>query len=283
MTEQRRFYRFTYMPMGRLDRPTRLSLTRDSDAAMVLGQRLHDLGYRYAGPIINYPLPKREPRPIVVLNPDAPWRRQYRATDLILVTTRLPLDDDNVADRRGSRPSYAPLEQMLFAGPMRTPFERLCRTEVILDARTAEISEEIAARQVIMFRQNCGATYLALRSRVTGWRRFKGTGGPTAGFLVYAEHAWPGGPALLAAFGMGGTDTLVWCHLLATRYADLLCTTSFAMAEMCTGGWPERPESMDFVQDVKVEILGVAPSEPRHTTPPTPPHRSDEALEECQP
>src|SRR2546426_4054859 len=29
-----------------------------------------------------------------------------------------------------------------------------------------------------------------------------------AAFLLYATHAWPGGPALMAAFGIGGTVTL---------------------------------------------------------------------------
>jgi hypothetical protein len=259
----RRYFPFTYGAVGRQDRPAKVSLTRDGHAAMILGQHLNDLGFRCGGPIINYPLPKGVPCPTVPLSPLGDWHRKYGPDDVILVPTRLPLDDDNEPDRRGSRPSYTQLEQHLFVG-MRSRFEKLCRTVVHLDPRTARISDELAARQSMVFHQNCGATYQGFGSPVTGvWRRFKVADGLTVGFLVYAEHAWPGGPALLAAFGMGGMDTLVWCHLLATRYADLLCTTSFAMAEISTVGWPERPESMDFVQDVKVEILGVAPSKPR--------------------
>lgn len=245
----RRCYRFAYLTSSHKDREQYPFQLRDGDAALYLTDALGARGYRYAGPIFNYPSAGPSPIPF-----DDGFLRE---TDLILLTTRPPMNDDEIGDKKAIRRSFTELEEKLFEGPLSARFERCGRSELLLTNAAAKISPEIAKRQSIVFRQNGGANYQSYGSPTTRqWQRFKSQSPLTAVFLLYAEHAWPGGPALLAAFGMGGTETLVWCYQLATRFPHLLCTTPFAMAEMRTGVLPERPASMGFADSWEITILG---------------------------
>jgi hypothetical protein len=250
---ERRLYRFAYAMNGRRDRPTHFSQTRDPEAGMWLCSRLIAMGYTYRGVLLNYPA-------LDGTGPDVDLT-QFGPDDLIYITTRPPADDEKHEERRGSKRSRTNLEEALFEGPIRKHFEDLARSQVALTPSTAGISEEIGKRRFIVFRQHGGAAYEAYGPGASTWTRFKKSDRSTAAFLLYAEHAWEGGPAFLAAFGMGGTETLVWCYLLATRprLANLLCTTSFAMAELDTNGWPQRPQSLAFADPAAVNLLGVAP------------------------
>ena len=252
---QRRCYRFAYLTPCHKDRERYPFQLRDGDAALYLAVALAQRGYQYKGPIFNYPSEGPDLTPFD--------DRFLRETDLILLTTRPPMDDRILGDKKGIPRSFTALEEKLFRGPLRAWFERCARSEVLLTSAAAGISGEIAKRQTIVFRQNGGAMYQSYGSPVTReWRRFKRRHPLTAAFLLYAEHAWPGGPAFLAAFGMGGTETLVWCCQLATRFPELLCTTPFAMAEMRTGALTERPTSMDFADSWEITILGAAAPTP---------------------
>ena len=169
------------------------------------------------------------------------------------------MHDSVVGDKKGVPRSRTMLEEKLFEGLLRERFERCARSEILLTKETAAISADIAKRQAMIFRQNRGANYQAYGSPVNRkWRRFKKPAPLTAAFLLYTEHAWPAGPALLAAFGMGGTETLAWCYQLATRFQHLLFTTPFAMAELRTGLLAERPALIEFAASWEVTILGTA-------------------------
>lgn len=94
----------------------------------------------------------------------------------------------------------------------------------------------------------------------------------TAAFLAYIPHIVPGGPGLLASFGMGGSETLVWNHLLREK-ADLrsLVTrpifgtqrrrASFSLAEIEIGPYPEIPEDLSWAERWNYRLLldGVYP------------------------
>ncbi len=248
---ERRCYRFAYLMPGHKGREQPPFQLRDGDAALYLIDALGARGFRYGGPIINYPSERR-----VVVPFDDGFLGE---NDLILMTTRPPMNDEDADDKKSIPRSYTQLEENLFTGPLGVYFRWCGRSEVILTSTAAEISPEIAKRRSLVFRQNGGAMYQSYSSPITGKsRRFKGPETPTAAFLLYAEHAWPGGPALLAAFAMGGTETLVWCYQLATRYPHLLCTKPFVMAEMRTRTLPERPASMTFADSWEITIWGTA-------------------------
>jgi hypothetical protein len=252
---ERRCFRFAYLTPCHKDRERYPFQLRDGDAALCLLPALEEHGYRYAGPIFNYPSAGPDLIPLDV--------SFLRKTDLLLLTTRPPIHDSAVGDKKGIPRSYTMFEEKLFEGPLRERFERCARSEILLTNETAAISAEIAKRQAIVFRQNGGAMYQSYGSPITReWRRFKKPPPLTAAFLLYSEQAWPGGPALLAAFGMGGTETLVWCYQLATRFRHLLFTTPFAMAELRTEPLAERPTSIAFADSWEVTILGTAQPAP---------------------
>ena len=172
------------------------------------------------------------------------------------------MDDLVVPNRKSFSKSWTDLEKRLFEGPLRTWFKTCARTKVELTKAAADISPDITERQVMKLRTHFGATYRAY-GPVTGKQRQFRTAEPlTVAFLVYAEHAWPDGPAFLAAFAMHGTATLVWSHQLAKRFRHLLCTSPFVMAEMRIPSAKELPTSMDFTDLWEVRILGAAERTP---------------------
>lgn len=265
-----RVIRFAYhtapVRTGRELRPFQM---RDGDAALFLTSALMADGYMYAGPIFNYPYEPAEgeidlrtldPRDIDPDDLDQSDERFLRETDLILITTRPPMDDFALGNRRCIKRSFTSLEHRLFEGPLRRAFKTCSRSDIVLAPTVTRISPAIAMRQSIVFRQNGGATYQSYGSPITGdvqtFNHAEGDDRLTAAFLIYAKHAWPGGPALLAAFGMGGTDTLGWSYLLATRYRELLCATSFAMVEIRSRAQSKYPSVMDFADAWDVTLLG---------------------------
>jgi hypothetical protein len=253
---EHRCFRFAYTLPYREDRKRFPFQMRDTDAATFLLRGVEERGYQLKEVIINYPSP----------GPDlVPFDDGFLTeSDLILLTTRPPMHDTHIGDRKSIARSYTTLEDKLFKGPLARHFAFLARSEVRLTDGTARIAPEIAKRQSSIYRQNGGATYHSYGSPITReWRHFKKAAPLTAAFLVYAEHAWPGGPALLAAFGMGGTETLVWCHQLGNRLQHLLFSTSFAMAELRNPLLAARPTTSAFANAWEADILGFAEPKPR--------------------
>lgn len=247
----RRCYRFAYHARYRDDRYQYPFQMRDGDAALYLITALAEQGYRYVGPIFNFP----SDGPNLIAIDDS----YLGENDLVVLTTRPPIHDMDIQDKKGFKRSFTTLEDKFFKGPLSVLLERCARSEVLLTALAAGVSPEVAKRHSLLFRQNGGSTYLSYGSPVTGEStKFTLRDALTAVFLIYAQHAWPGGPGLLAAFGMGGTETLVWCHRLATEFPHLLCTTPFVMAEVRTGQLPEHPDTIDFAKSWEVTILGSA-------------------------
>ena len=78
--------------------------------------------------------------------------RFLRETDLILLTTRPPMEDGTVGDKKGIRRSYMELEEKLFEGLLRERFKSCARSEIVLKNESAAISPEIARRQTMLFR-----------------------------------------------------------------------------------------------------------------------------------
>jgi hypothetical protein len=239
-------------------RPQYPFLMRDAPAALYLITALTEQGYKYADPIFNFPS-----HGVDLTDVDDTYLGE---NDLIVLTTRPPMHDWEVGERKGFKRSFTTTEQKLFRA-LGKSIQSCTRVEVVLTPAAAATSPEVARRRSNWFYQ-FGSTYRRYGDPVT--RKFvkvQPSDARTAVFLIYEAHAWPGGPGLLAAFGMGGTETLVWCQRLAKEYRHLLCTTPFVMAEMRTGPVPERPHSMDFARTWEVTILGPTASLASHDPP----------------
>jgi hypothetical protein len=248
MTNHRFVYRLAFPQPVRAGRPPMLHAMRDPDAALYLGDVLHERGFRYGGLI-----PNRRDAPVDL--------GIFRSDDLILITTRPPLNDREVGDRKPIERSFTQLEDIIFHNVFSRWFTICARSQIRLSDAAADVALEIRARQFIIPRMHGAPVVQAYGSLVDGrmvWRRFNGGGAPTVAFIVHAEHVWEGGPAVLAVWSVAGTPTLAWSAKVARDHRDLLLTTPFAMAELELPAPPAPPMSMAFADAWKATILGVA-------------------------
>ena len=177
--------------------------------------------------------------------------------DVLLQTTRPPLDDAQQGGRKQVRRSFTDLEDKL-ACVWRRYFAHCSRQQVLLDRRLhALLAAPWDDRRQITFRESEGAPYRSLNNCVGSGARgtIAAEERRSAVFFLRLEEAWPGGPGLIAAFGMDGTTTSVWGYRLGRDLAHLLREPGFVMAEITNGGRPERPVDLRWANDWPIEVL----------------------------
>lgn len=179
-----------------------------------------------------------------------------RPADLLVLSTRPPLDDADI-HKKSIRRSYTSLEHKVFKA-VATCIPKCSRPFVELAQRLRDaFPEDKANRAYVEYRTNGRfPSYKNLRNFKRG-RWDKNDDSRTGAYLIYKKPAWPGGPALLVAFGMNGTQTLLWSHFLGTRgeFSKILSHPRFLMAEIEIQDIPERPENLRFADSWKVETL----------------------------
>lgn len=266
-TAARRWYRFSYHNQRKgADRTLFPHQLRDGDAALFLAPVLEAQGYSYGGPIFNYPHPQQPPRELVPVNEAA---LGLRAHDLLLLTTRPPLDDVEEGRKARVLRSYTTLEDKIFRHAIRPHLARSTRSQIIVAEEHARAFGAVATRRNLVFRLYrrrrqgdapsrtdlgaCISRYLPHGSTV--WHEPPRECSLSAAYLIFEKHAWPGGPALLAGFGMGGMETLVWAYLLRTRFSHLVGARRFVMAEIVERDVPEPPLTMGFADRWDVRLL----------------------------
>ncbi len=226
-----------YVPsVEHVERPveTQLHRVRDGLAVLELSEPLQRRGYRYGGSFLAIPKSLRGSQ----VPASAP---QVSPSDLVLHVGRPPLDDDKREARRGTSPwrDEGGREQSLHLA-LRSLFDWCDRKEVRLRAnlapallsrsgrvlgaasRTGEETREISYFQSKGGRVKRFETRSAVQSGV-GRERL------SYGYLVglrLPDEPW-GGARLLAAWGMGGTETLVLAWLLR-KHCDTLLDDALA-------------------------------------------------------
>jgi len=214
-----RFFRFSYFTPSQKDRNLLVHQLRDADAALQVSSVLHDLGYQYGGLLLNPP-GDRESKVVI----DDSF---LHAGDLLLLTTRPPKDDESDRTRSRLQRSYTTLEYRIFEC-LEQYFYHCSRLEVVLTPSIAsKLPKETAKKREIVFRQHGGAFCESYSGRKQYDHPLT-----TIMYMTFTREAWSGGPGLLALFGMGGPETLIWAHLLRTRFQPLVCHRSFVMAEV---------------------------------------------------
>lgn len=226
----KRFYRFSYYgPPRDKDRELHIHQLRDGDAALELAAVLYQRGYQYGGLLLNYPppqdsTPKRQP-------PERAVDHSFlEPGDLLLLAGRPPLDDQWAGTRWKIARSHTDLEKKVFLA-LREYFQNCHRSEITLAERLVErLPQEAVVKRDIKFYLHHHPTY----EEVDGHKYVPAsrTELVTAAYLVCKREAWPGGPDLLCAFGMGGKETLLWSYFLRTRFAAWLGSREFVMAEL---------------------------------------------------
>ncbi|MFH1681017.1 MAG: hypothetical protein ABIH26_10275 [Candidatus Eisenbacteria bacterium] len=254
--DTKHYHRFGYRWEEREDRKVDIHALRDADAFNHLTPMLHKQGYEFGKLIFNTPIPKPQ-HPIPV---DDSF---LKPSDLLVLTTRPPMDDVYSEARKAMCPSYTTLEEKVF-NTFRSFFDICARDQIKIARFMADrLPAKYADRGQIQFRQRQCADYRFVRRDEKGrWKVVQGDR-RTALFLVLTGDSWPNGPRLLAVFGIGGNETLVWAYLLQTRlWRDLqIDSPRFVMAEMKTGKIPPRPHDLSFADNLDVRVLLNVPLE----------------------
>lgn len=218
---------------------------------------------------------KNQPLPIIGSKRDYEHLQQG---DLLVLTTRPPCSDE-LGDRARIARSCTWLEHKI-VHKVRTHFEVCSRSHMKL-TKASSVKFKAGKLADVKFRQYKkegakralakpdAANFAALdRASVKEWkeigvRRYSSDVGEpvTITYLMFEPSLWSEGPALLAMWGMGGNETLGFCHLLRKRHADLLLSLlnkdepALVLGKMETPPIPASPMSLSFVDGWKLEIV----------------------------
>jgi hypothetical protein len=205
-----------------------LHMQRDGLAAPVIASSLN---IRWAGPIFN-------------LNPGLFGLRQARkdritslfcSTDLLLRTTRFPLNDNVPDPDRGGRikilkrsgsyleSQWQSMHELFFSHCDRSA---TVLSDKVMRAKGVCENANLPPIQSTLYLQN-GVGLIDGRADVGGdkWKAIEPLGrnnrpGTTYAFALYVPSLGELPCGGLAVFGMGGTGTLLSAHLFSTEYAD---------------------------------------------------------------
>lgn len=216
---------------------TQIHKTRDGLALMELSPLIYGAGYGYGGAILN--VPEKFQQELAAEGRLRENQLQIGCADMVLMTTRPALDDDEESDERPLLRSNCAVENAAFAA-LRQFFATCDRAEVIL-APEVVLQERDEHLRSVHFRLNQGG-------RIRFFDTLTGEAEPadrqrTVGYLVGVPQMTPEGSRLTAVFGMGGTETLWLCHLLRTRLAGEFqeaMTTAVPRIRLITFSVPEH-------------------------------------------
>ena len=247
-----RYFRFVYLNPPKEKREQRVHETRDADACLELTPVLALQDLVYGGLLLNFPR-----NPVVV---DSSF---LGPRDLLIITTRPPLSDGHQKDRKIVLPSGTTLEKKIFE--VLTKYFWICaRSHIALQPSLASLlPEPYKDRADAKFRQHNSAGYTELKK----WGDLVYQVNPdpklTAAYFVYTRETWPGGPGLVVAHGMAGTQTLGFNHLVGTtELSRLLDSPVFAMVELKTPRVPHKPVDLSFTDEWRWDIILEVPLTP---------------------
>ena len=242
---EKRFFHFSY-PESQKREKLRLHALRDGDAFAELAAALYNQHHHFGELVLNFRHCTKEVTPL--LGP----------SDLLVLTTRPPLNDDEL-DRRYIARSGTELEKAILDA-VKFYFS-VCRRSYVKLSPDMATKLKYPNRGEIEFSMYAGGYYKRYRAPYTHSRKLHRWEIPvnartTAGFVILTR-LWDGGPNLLNVFGLDGASTLIWCYLLRTVYPELLVLESerFVMAEITAAPLPEVPSTLSFAKNWKVEIL----------------------------
>ncbi|MCI0535223.1 MAG: hypothetical protein L0Z50_08345 [Verrucomicrobiales bacterium] len=240
------YHRFAYsMPLRRGEDPS-LSKIRDGAAFSELTAPLAKLGYEYGHIIYNPPF---NPKKGVELGKE--HFTFIKPEDLVILTTRPPLDDPKHGDKKLVLQSRTHLEKQVFAE---------CRKYLGVCARShVELTQAVGAnfeKAELVFHQHKSAR-LKYYKRLDEFKPvFASKKSDIAiGFFFRTKSIAEYGCGLLASFGMGGRETLIWNRIVRTRFPEWVNHCAFVMAEMNLTHIPKNPVTLHFADQVKVKVL----------------------------
>ena len=187
---------------------SQLHKVRDGLASGLLVSFLYEEGYKYGGPILNLPESVADALKSIggIDHRDDP----ASASDLLLLATRPPLrdfEDGEPYTKRYILRSQTALEANVFQELQMHFFTECSREHVNLNPGV-ELPQGHNDLRSISFKESGGA-HVAKASAHCGLDE-------TVAYMLSTGPVRPNGPRLLAAFGIGGTETLLLAYLIRT-------------------------------------------------------------------
>jgi hypothetical protein len=256
-TTRKQFYHFSYYIPPKVDKFPQPHQLRDGDALLEVSNLLYRAKYRFGGIIFNPPAPEPTSRSksIEIRKVDTDF---LQPEDLIVLTTRPPLNDSKSDARKIIRRSYTSLEEQVF-DKLKTRVFRFCsRSYVELTERLcSKLPRKYSTRGAIFFTEG-RASYKAYRNAFGGrFRKPEEEEESTAFYLISLPKESKDDISLLCLFGMSGANTLTWCHLVPDRIPSKVSFTSprFIMAEMTIPEYPKLLHTFSFAKSFKPRII----------------------------
>jgi hypothetical protein len=233
------------MPLRPGEEPN-ISKIRDGAAFSEVTAPLIKQGYEYGHIIFNPPNCPREQAGLSKESFDF-----IKPEDLIVLTTRPPLDDSRHGDKRLVRRSGTYLEEQIFAE---------CRKYLAICARShVQLTRTVGAnfkQADLVFHQNKNARLKYYKGLAEFRLRSMPRNSEIAiGFYLRTRSIPEYGCGLLASFGMGGRETLIWNCIVRTRFPEWVGRCAFVVAQMDLACVPDTPVTLEFVDQIKAEVL----------------------------
>jgi len=207
---------------------------------------LAKLGYEYGHFIFNPPF---NPRKSVEVGKE--HFHFIRPDDLIVLATRPPLDDPKHGDRKLVRQSRTHLEKQIFA-EFRKYLAVCARSHVRL---TEAVGAKFKQADLVFHQHKSARLKYYMRLDEFRPKLVPKNSDIAIGFFLRTKTIPEYGCSLLASFGMGGRETLIWNHIVRTRFPELVSRCAFIVAEMNLARIPDTPVTLDFADEVKAKIL----------------------------
>lgn len=177
--------------------------------------------------------------------------------DLVVLTTRPPLDDEKLGENRTISRSYTPLEEYVFDS-LRPYFKRCSRSRI-------ELSEELCAkletgysdRAKINVKQNIDASYVGLGKYFdSSLVKYIGPK-KTMVFFIRTPKGLNDKPQVLASFGMAGTYGMIWANAIRNGMPKTININKprFLMAEITIDEIPLRTPDLSFARAWEIDII----------------------------
>ena len=207
---------------------------------------MRKLGYEYGNILFNSPFDPTDDKnfghePFSFIKPN----------DLVVLTTRPPLDDRRHADKKHLQESYTHLEEQVFS-KFRKYLAICARSHVQL---TPTVGENFDKADLVFYQHK--SARLKSFKRLDEFRSKKTPEDSeiAIGFFLRTPSIPVYGCGLIACFGMGGWETLIWNRIVRTWFPDWVNCPSFIIGQFDMKGLPARPPTLNFVDKIKVEIL----------------------------
>lgn len=232
------------MPLrtGEVAKPSKI---RDGAAFSELSAPLATLGYEYGNIVFNSPTnPKKDKK----LGHE--HFKFIKTDDLLVLTTRPPISDENHWDKKYLARSFTHLEDQVFL-EFRKYLDVCARSHVQL---TSAVGGDYEGSEFVFYQHNNARLKYSRRRRESRKKTPKDSE-IAIGFFLRTPSIPVYGCGLLACFGMGGWETLIWNRIVRTRYSDWVNRPLFVVGQFDLKGLPDNPPTLAFADEIKPEIL----------------------------